>query len=97
MEGRAFKNDPVDHFSEGASLPRWGVTRTCPDRALRASGAAPGIPSTRDGTLATKLSRRVPSERSEWRGCKPAFRLPAGRQGRQGGYGSLLRYNYPEE
>ena len=23
------------------SLPRWGVTRTCPDRALRASGAAP--------------------------------------------------------
>jgi len=26
MEGRALKNDPVDHFSEGASLPRWGVT-----------------------------------------------------------------------
>jgi len=27
MEGRAFKNDPVDHFSEGACLPRWRVTR----------------------------------------------------------------------
>jgi len=27
MEGRAFKNDHVDHFSEGACLPRWRVTR----------------------------------------------------------------------
>jgi len=26
MECRALKNDPVDHFSEGASVPRWGVT-----------------------------------------------------------------------
>ena len=33
MEGRAFKNDPVDHFSEGACLPRWRVTR----RSIRAS------------------------------------------------------------
>jgi len=54
MEGRAFKNDPVDHFSEGASLPRWTVTR----RKHRA------VPSTRDGTLA-----RSP-ERSEGSRCK---------------------------
>jgi hypothetical protein len=28
------------------------------------------VPSTRDGTLAGKLSRRAPRERSEQRGCK---------------------------
>jgi len=54
MEGRAFKNDPVDHYSEGACLPRWRVTR----RSIRA------VPSTRDGTLA-----RSP-ERSEGSRCK---------------------------
>ena len=43
MEGRAFKNDPVDHFSEGACLPRWRV----PDAS---TGQGPG-------TLARKLSR----------------------------------------
>jgi len=36
---------------------------------------APGIPSTR-GTLARKLSRRAPRERSEQRGCKEGEPAP---------------------
>jgi len=34
------------------------------------------VPSTRDGTLAGKLSRRAPRERSEQRGCKEGMLCP---------------------
>ena len=60
MEGRAFRNSPVGCSSEGASLPRWTVTR----RKHRA------VPSTRDGTLA-----RSP-ERSEGSRCKEGEPAP---------------------
>ncbi|MFZ0281002.1 MAG: hypothetical protein WAL29_05090, partial [Bacteroidales bacterium] len=46
------------------------VTRSCPDRALRASGAASGHDP---GTLATKLSR-----------CKPARLNDVSRSGGEG-------------
>jgi len=50
MEGRALRNCLEGNFSEGASLPRWHVTR----RKHRAGSWYP-VPSTREGQKAVTV------------------------------------------